>query len=143
MKFIENNVVTPGIWNAEWFYELSDGGFIAAVHVYDTPSGECAVLFNGQSACFLYDNETNFPATADEIKNAIVDLYNNGDIDGNSDKPVDFEQLFGDDYQEIGQAGLITNEEMLDMYGFTMEQKKDIEMRMDDIGQYFFTGEEG
>lgn len=143
MEFIENNVVSPGIWNAEWFYELSESGFLAAAHVYETPSGSYAVLFSGAAACFLIDDDTDAPATTDVLKEAIVGLYHDGEIDENSVDPLDFEMLFGDAYQEIGQQGIITDQEMLDRYGFTPEQVKDIQMRMDDVGNYFVSDEEG
>ena len=135
MKYIKNAVVSPGMWVADWFYETRDDGFVAAAHVYETPVGSYAVVFDGKVACFLLDDETHKPADTDQIMKALAQMAQNGMVG------EDLEVVFEDSFFEVGQQGLITDYDILHKYQFSDDQIADVKKRMDDVGNYYFESE--
>ena len=128
--YVKNAVVNMD-WEVEGFFETHDDGFVAASQIYETPTGTHAVLFKDRVACFLIDSETGQPATRDELTKALKSLLQQGMLND----PL--EDVFPEEYAEIGMQGCLTNEDILDTYGFSDEQKQDVINRMDDLDNYY------
>ena len=125
------NAVVKLPWEAEQFFETKESGFAAAVQIYTTPEGTFPVIFKDRVACFLIDTDTSAPATFQEIRNALAQMFKANTIDDT------LEETFPDVYCEIGVQGCLTNEEVLDSYGFSEEQKQDVADRMNDLEGYW------
>lgn len=131
--FVKNAVVTMD-WDAEGFFETKKDGFVAAVHIYETEKCECPVIFKGNIACMIWDNETEAPATRDELKKAFAEIVKD-------DPEAPIEEYFPDDYIELSNGAEVF-EDVADFYQFTEEQRKDILARVSDILRYYVTEEE-
>lgn len=127
--FVSNGVVKDNFWEVENYFESKRFGFIGAVHTYETPKGSVVVLFSNRVACVLMDDETGASASKDEIMYALKDLIENEPIEN-----TDFESEFGDSYSELGTHGILDKESgVLDFWGFSEDQVRDIEDRFEDI----------
>lgn len=134
--YVKNAVVKDNFWLVEDFFETHDDGFVAATQVYSTPNGDITIVFKDRKAGVLLDDETQMPASRDDVKAALVDMTKQGIIND----PLD--ETMGDSWVEVGMMGVFTSEELLDDYGFTDEQKEDVIARMDDLENYWETNTE-
>lgn len=128
------NAVVKMPWQAEGFFETKKDGFVAAVEIYETEKSECPVLFKKDVACMIWDDETEAPATLDELKKALAEI-----IKDDPEAPI--EDYFPDNYIEVSN-GVEVYEDIADIYKFTPEQCKDIVARVRDIMGYYVKIEE-
>lgn len=130
-KFIKNGIVKLEDWEADHFYETHSDGFVGAARVYETPTGSYGVLFKDRSCYFLYDGDT--VQDRENIKQSLVAMQKAGKINST------LEALFEEDvdFVVIGKRGVLVNEDALDEYEFSAEQKQDIIAHMDDLENYW------
>lgn len=131
--FIKNAVVTMD-WEAEGFFETKKDGFVAAVHIYETEKFTCPVIFKGGVACMIWDDETEAPATREELKKVFAEIVKD-------DPEAPIEEYFPDNYIELSNGAEVF-EDAAEFYQFTEEQKEDILNRVRDIMRYYVTEEE-
>ena len=131
--FIKNAVVTMD-WEAEGFFETKKDGFVAAVHIYKTEKFTCPVIFKGGVACMIWDDETEAPATREELKKVFAEIVKD-------DPEAPIEEYFPDNYIELSNGAEVF-EDAAEFYQFTEEQKEDILNRVRDIMRYYVTEEE-
>lgn len=131
--FIKNAVVTMD-WEAEGFFETKKDGFVAAVHIYETEKFTCPVIFKGGVACMIWDDETEAPATREELKKVFAEIVKD-------DPEAPIEEYFPDNYIELSNGAEVF-EDVAEFYQFTEEQKEDILNRVRDIMRYYVTEEE-
>lgn len=126
MNIIKNDIVKMD-WVAEHFFESKSQGFIAAVHVYDTPQGEVSVVFQDKVIFLLIDSDTAKPASAEDIRDALRMCFKESLL---------VEEAFEDSYVELGVGG-IDEEDIAFEYGLSDEDIKDINRRYDDLSPYW------
>lgn len=134
--YVKNAVVTDNFWLVEDFFETHADGFVAATQIYSTPSGDVTILFKDREACVIIDEDTGLPASRDELKSVLADMHKQGILE------TRMEDMFPEQYIQVGSMGVFTDEDTLDNYGFTEEQKQDVIARMDDLEHYYITTEE-
>ena len=131
--FIKNAVVTMD-WEVEGFFETKKDGFVAAVHIYETEKFTCPVIFKGGVACMIWDDDTEAPATREELKKVFAEIVKD-------DPEAPIEEYFPDNYIELSNGAEVF-EDAAEFYQFTEEQKEDILNRVRDIMRYYVTEEE-
>lgn len=125
--FVKNAIVKMN-WDVEGFIETKAGGFVAAIHEYDTAKGKVAVVFMNKLAFLVYDSDEERPATMDEIKVALKQCYDN-DLDFVSEMEEQDAAVILNDLSE-------KNEVAQGIYGFSDEDMDDMENRIWDVSAY-------
>lgn len=134
--YVRNAIVRENYWKRENFFETKADGFVAASQEYETPRGSILVVFKDRQAGFLIDSDTGLPITNEELTKELAALNKEGNIN----EPLD--EMYEDSYALIGVKGVITDDSWLDEFGFTDEQKQDVEDRMNDLENYYEDTEE-
>lgn len=129
--YVRNAIVRENYWKRENFFETKADGFVAASQEYETPRGSILVVFKDRQAGFLIDSDTGLPITNEELTKELAALNKEGNIN----EPLD--EMYEDSYALIGVKGVITDDSWLDEFGFTDEQKQDVEDRMNDLENYY------
>lgn len=129
--YVRNAVVKENFWKVENFFETKKEGYVAASQEYETPKGTMLVVFKDRQAGFLLDPDTGKPISNKEFLNELASLQKDGELDSS------LEDIYPDSYVQIGVKDTITDEEWLDNFGFSDEQKRDIEARMADLENYY------
>ena len=127
------NAVVKMLWDAEGFFETKKDGFIAAVQLYENKkTGETlAVMFKNGKAFMIFDNETEKPATRDDLRDALSEIIK-------TDPEGDMEEYFPDTYIELCN-GVTCDADVADAYGLDEDDQEDIINRCDDLSGYYVT----
>lgn len=134
--YVRNAVVRPNYWKVENFFETKKEGYVAASQEYDTPRGKMLVVFKDRQAGFLLDPDTGAPISNKEFLDELVSLQKDGVLNDT------LEEIYPDSYVQVGVKGVLTDDEWLDQFGFSEEQKRDIEERMVDLEHYYIDTQE-
>lgn len=126
MNIIKNDIVKME-WVAEHFFESKSQGFIAAVREYDTPEGKVTVVFQDKVIFLLIDNDTEKPATVEDIRDALKVCFTDNLL---------VEEAFEDSYIELGIGG-VDEEDTAHAYGLSDEDILDINKRYIDLSPYW------
>lgn len=129
--YVRNAVVKPNFWKVENFFETKKDGYVAASQEYDTAKGKMLVVFKDRQAGFLLDPDTGAPISNKEFLDELASLQKEGSLGD----PL--EDIYPDSYVQIGVKDTITDETWLDQFGFSEDQKSDIEARMADLENYY------
>lgn len=129
--YVRNAVVKENYWKRENFFETKSDGFVAASQEYETPRGSILVVFKDRQAGFLIDSDTGLPISNEVLTKELAEMFKDGSINESLD------DLYPDAYAQVGVKGIITDDSWLDEFGFTDEQKQDVEERMSDLENYY------
>lgn len=130
------NAIVNMEWDAETFYESKTKGFVVAVHKYKNAEGEeVPICFRMGKAFYLFDNDTEKPATVEEFSKAISQIVKE---DGNF---IDIADYFPDDYVELSD-GYDVNEDTTSYLGLSSADNEDILARVKDLSGYYSDEEE-
>lgn len=129
--YVRNAVVRENYWKKENFFETKVDGFVAASQEYVTPKGTMLVVFKDRQAGFLLDSDTGLPISNAELTNELASLFKEGSINET------FDDIYPDFYVQIGVKDCLIDDTWLDEFGFSEEQKKDVEERMTDLENYY------
>ena len=130
MKRVIDNGIVEMEWDADLYFETEDG-FYAAINVYEGENGKVPVIFqlsgDAVAAYLLLDDDTNLPASVDDIKQVIVDSYTN-----------DFyiPEALEDNYVEIGENEVAVPENLTN-FGLSDADVGDVSDRIMDLNNYF------
>lgn len=131
VKYIKNDMVSMK-WDAEGFYESKTDGFIAAVHIYDTPNGRLAVTFKDNKAFIVLDTETDQPLDRASLYRLVREEFMEG-------TPI--EDYYQDEYVLLGTLTGVESEPA-EYYGLDLSDQEDLLARMRDLSGYWVTFEE-
>lgn len=126
VKLIKNGIVNMD-WDAEGFYESHESGFIAAVHIYDTPNGDLAVCFKDNRAFIILDLENEETVSREGLYKIIRAEAVDGD---------DISECYPDEYVQLGDI-VSVDEEVADVYGLSEADQQDILERLNDLSTYW------
>lgn len=130
-KIIENDVVSME-WDADYFFESNQSGFVAAINIYETPDGEVPVVFKDNKIFLLLDPDTDGVATADNIADVIKQCFK---------EDIELEEAFEEFYVSLGESGVLLNADVAESYGLSEDDIADIESRIEDLSGYWATEE--
>lgn len=134
--YIKNAILKRTDWRADGFYETKKEGFVAAINVYTTPDGEeKAVMFKDGVAFMIWDDDTEAPATKEELEKALKAIIKEEGV------KCRFEDYFPDNYIELCN-GVTCEQLLVDAHNLTKEICDDIIDRCKDLANYFEVVEE-
>lgn len=125
--FVKNAIVKMD-WVVEGFIETKKGGFVAAIHDYQTDYGTVPVVFmNGHAFC-VWDEDEQRLSNMEEIKSVLKQCYDGG---------LDFEETLTEQDAYVLVTDLsITNDYVKMEYKLSDEDLEDIENRIFDLKGY-------
>lgn len=135
MKLIKNDFVSMD-WDADWFLESHENGFVGAIWTYDGSKGEVPVCFHEKEAFILVD-EDGCVFDKERIKKCFAEVNRAGDI---------MRDYFEENYVCLGSVSSGIDEDNCMLWGLSMEDAQDIANRLGDVSCYwceFSDDEEG
>lgn len=126
IKYIKNGIVNM-LWDAEGFFESKTEGFVAAVHIYSGEKGDVPVMFKNYRAFILTDEDTDEPASREELFEVTRDCFIHG---------LEIEEECSDSYVELSDDASY-DEDVLEFYGLSSEDGEDMLKRIKDLQEYW------